>query len=140
MILTGDWSGAEDALTAAAEIDGIDDVEEHSAARGALAALRGDVAAAQALAVLPRLRASDDPQDHAQCEALDALIAAAQGDAAGTLAHAREVMAVVSAIGLRSEFVLQSWPPGRPGRPDPRRRRRGRGAARHASMPTRSVT
>ena len=131
MILTGDWSGAEDALTAAAETDGIDDVEEHPAARGGLAALRGDVAAAHDMAALPRLRASEDPQDRAQCEALDALIAAAQGDAAGTLAHAREVLAVVSAIGVRSEFVAAELVAGRPGRPDPRRQRRGRGAARH---------
>ena len=111
MVLTGDWSGADEALAAAAETDGIDDVDEHPAARGVLAALRGDVAAAQRLAVLPRMRASDDPQDRAQCEALDALIAAAQGDAAGTLNHAREVLDLVSTIGVSSEFVAQSWPP-----------------------------
>ena len=110
MILSGDWNAAEDALGAAADTDGIDDVEELSAARGALAARRGDVAAAQRLAELPRLRASDDPQHSAQCAALDALIAAAEGDPAGTLAHAHEVLAIVSAIGLRSESFVEGWP------------------------------
>ena len=57
-----------------------------------------------------RLRASDDPQHSAQCAALDALIAAAEGDPAGTLAHAHEVLAIVSAIGLRSESFVEGWP------------------------------
>ena len=55
----------EAALTAAAETSGIDDVEEHSDGRAILAALRGDVAAAQQFAALPGMRASEDPQDRA---------------------------------------------------------------------------
>ncbi len=57
------------------------------------------------------MRASEDPQDRAQSALLDALIAAAEGDDAGTLAHAREVLAAIPAIGVRSEFVVQSWSP-----------------------------
>jgi class 3 adenylate cyclase/tetratricopeptide (TPR) repeat protein len=111
LILTGDWDAADSALAAAADTDGLDDVDENPAARGILAALRGDVAHAQQWAVLPRLRASEAPQDRAQSALLDALIAAAEGDDAGTLAHAREALAAIPAIGVRSEFVVQSWPP-----------------------------
>jgi hypothetical protein len=111
LILSGDWDGAQAALTAAADTDGIDDVDEHSAARAILAALRGDLVSAHQWAVLPRLRASEDSQDRATAESLDTLIAAAQGDAAGTLAHAREVLAVVPAIGVRAEWVAYVWSP-----------------------------
>ena len=108
LILAGDWDGAQAALTAAADTEGID---EHSAARATLAALRGDLASAHQWAALPRMRASEDPQDRATVEAVDTLIAAAQGDAAGTLAHAREVLAVVPALGVRAEWVAFAWSP-----------------------------
>jgi hypothetical protein len=111
LILTGDWDGAQAALTAVAETSGIDDVDEHSNGRAILAALRGDVASAQQFAALPRMRASEDPQDRAVCEGLDTLIAAAQGDAVSTLAHAWEVLALVPALGVRGEYVAYVWSP-----------------------------
>jgi len=111
LTLSGDWDAAESALAAATDADGLDDVDEHSAARGILSALRGDIARARQWAVLPRMRASEAPQDRAQSALLDALIAAAEGNDTGTLAHAREALTAIPAIGVRSEFVVQSWPP-----------------------------
>ena len=99
LLLTGDWDAADAALAAATDTDGIDDVDQHSVARGILAALRGDVDAAQRWAVLPRMRTSEDPQDQAQIALLDALIATLHGDATGALAHARS--ALRSCVGDR---------------------------------------
>ena len=109
LILTGDWDAAESALVAAIDTDGIDDVEEHSVARAILAALRGDAASAQRWAVLPRIRASEDPQDRAQSALLDALIADLLGDAPGALSHARSALDNISAIGVGAELIGRSW-------------------------------
>ena len=109
LLLTGDWDAADAALAAATDTDGIDDVDQHSVARGILAALRGDVDAAQRWAVLPRMRTSEDPQDQAQIALLDALIATLHGDATGALAHARSALRTVSAIGVGAELIGRSW-------------------------------
>lgn len=111
LLFTGDWDAADAALVAAAEGDGLGEDELLLAYRGMLAALRGDVTSAQLWAALPRLRATEDPQYRSVCETLDMLIAAAQADPAGTLAHARAVLATAeAALGVRHESVIWSWP------------------------------
>jgi hypothetical protein len=79
--------------------------------RGWLAALRGDIAAAETmLAGLQDLRASEDPQDKAAASILEAFTAAARHQSQDTLRHARDTLAYADALGISSEFLRWAWP------------------------------
>jgi hypothetical protein len=71
LLVTGDWGAAEAELAQAAGADGLADIEYPACDRARLAALRGEVSAAQAaLAALGDLRASEDPRSRRSSRSL----------------------------------------------------------------------
>jgi class 3 adenylate cyclase/tetratricopeptide (TPR) repeat protein len=107
----GDWDAADDILTSAVESDGLGDIEFLVFYRGWLAALRGDAMTAGAvLAGLEDLRTSEDVQDKAVLHSLEAFTAAARGQAADALTHARHVLAHADTLGISHESVRWTWP------------------------------
>jgi hypothetical protein len=71
LLMTGDWDAAEAELAQAAGADGLADIEYPAGDRARLAALRGEVSAAQAaLAALGDLRASEDPRSRRSSRSL----------------------------------------------------------------------
>ncbi len=110
LLLLGDWDTADDELTAA-EADGLADMERLVSCRGWLAALRGASETAENLvAALPGLRASEDPQDIATVNIIEAFTAAARHQLADALCHARSALAHVSALGISHECLRWGWP------------------------------
>jgi hypothetical protein len=76
-----------------------------------VAALRGDVPAAQAiLAGLGELRASDDPQDRAFVGVVEAFTAAALCQPAAALRRARAALDHAAALGISGEDLRWAWP------------------------------
>ena len=117
LLMTGDWDAAEAELAQAIDADGLAGIELLACYRAWLAALRGDTTAAQAiLAGLGDLRASDDPQDQAIIAVAEAFTAAARGQPAAALRHAR------TAIGQSTPSRSATSTCGGPGRwpPAPR--------------------
>jgi tetratricopeptide (TPR) repeat protein len=110
LLLSGDWDGVAAVQTDAIDNDGLDDVEGFRATCAVLATLRGDLDSARQFAVTPGLRASEDDQDRAQCDALESLIAEAEGNSDAALAYARAALAMADSIGVRSEYIAQAWP------------------------------
>jgi hypothetical protein len=79
--------------------------------RGWVAALRGDVPAAEgALAGLDKLRTSEDPQDQANIATLEAFIAAARRQPAAALDRARAVLGHAAALGISHDIPRWTWP------------------------------
>jgi tetratricopeptide (TPR) repeat protein len=109
-LVMGDWDAAEESLTRAMHGDGLDDDEYMHSGLALLAALRGDVETAAAHSGLPALRVSDDAQDLASAEALDAFLAAASGRHSEALHHSRAVLGYADAIGMRHELTYWAWP------------------------------
>ena len=111
LLQLGDWDAADDILTRAVDADGLGDDEYHTCYRGWLAALRGDAATAQTrLAVLPDLRASEDPQDKALVSSVEAFTAAACGQQQAALRLARATLAHANALGISHEYPRWAWP------------------------------
>ncbi len=110
-LAAGDWDEADAVLAEAMQADGLDD-EFSQPTLSLLAALRGDAetATATALSVLPRFRASDDPQDLGVAMTTDAFIAAAFGRPAEALRHARGVLGYTDALGMTHECICWAWP------------------------------
>ena len=109
--MTGDWDAAEAELAQALDADGLAGIESLACCRAWLAALRGEVPAAQAiLAGLGDLRASDDPQDHAVIALAEALAAAAGRQPAAALRHARAALDHAVALGISHEYLRWAWP------------------------------
>ena len=107
----GDWDAAEAELTRAAESDALADIEILAVERGWLAAMRGDAGTAEAmLAGLQTLRASEDPQDQAKVSLAEAFTAAARGQPADALRHARAVMGHANALGISDGTLRWAWP------------------------------
>jgi tetratricopeptide (TPR) repeat protein len=110
LLMLGDWDGAQAELTAA-EADGLGGQDSIVAARGMLAALRGDATAAQGnLDALANWQASDDAQDQAMVSVLTAFTAAASGQQERALEQAMATIAHVVALGMTSEAVRWAWP------------------------------
>jgi class 3 adenylate cyclase/tetratricopeptide (TPR) repeat protein len=110
LLMTGDWDAAEAELARAADGDGLSDLEFLRCYRGWVAALRGDIPAAQqALAGLADLRASEDPQDQASIAVAEAFTAAALGQPAIALDYARGALGHAAALGISSDAVRWSW-------------------------------
>jgi class 3 adenylate cyclase/predicted ATPase len=111
LLMTGDWDAAAAELTCAADAEGLADDEFLAVFRGWLAALRGDVRTALGtLAALPGLLASEDLQDQANVDVVRALSAAAAGQPAQALRHARAVLARADAVGISHDVVRWAWP------------------------------
>jgi class 3 adenylate cyclase len=111
LLMTGDWDAAGAELTQAADADGLAGIEYLACCRAWVAALRGEVPAVRAiLAGLSDLRASEGPQEQALIAVVEAFTAAARGQPAAALRHARAVLDHVGALGISHEFVRWSWP------------------------------
>ena len=111
LLMTGDWDAAEAELAQAADADGLADIEFLACYRAWLAALRGEAPAAQAaLAGLGDLRASEDPQDQAIIAVAEAFTAAARGQPAAALRHARTALDHAAALGISHEVLRWAWP------------------------------
>ena len=115
LIFIGEWDEANAILLHAMEEAGFDDANLSSGYvamyASALPALRGELAAIPAEpASLTALRASEDVQDLAAAEFVDALIAAARGELVEALRNARTVLAHAPALGIAHESVLLCWP------------------------------
>jgi hypothetical protein len=109
--MVGDWDTADAELTRAVDTDGLGDTEFLVCFRAWLAALRGDAATAlDTLAGLPRLLASEGPQDQAEVALVRAFSSVAAGQPAQVLRHARSVLAHADAIGISAETVRWAWP------------------------------
>ena len=111
LLMTGDWDGAGAELTQAADADGLADIEILACSRALVAALRGEAPAAQAiLAGLGDLRASEDPQDQASIAVAEAFTAAALGQPAAALRHARTALDHAGVLGISHELLRWAWP------------------------------
>jgi class 3 adenylate cyclase/predicted ATPase len=111
LLMTGDWDGADAELAQAADADGLADIEHLACYRAWVAALRGEVSAAQAaLAGLADLRASEDPQDQAFVAVVEAFTAAARRQPAAALRHARAALDHAAALGISAEDLRWAWP------------------------------
>jgi len=110
LLMTGDWDAAEAELAQAVDADGLDN-EFLACNRAWLAALRGDVSAAQAiLAELGDARTSDDAQERAMFETAEAFVAAAAGQPATALRCGRAALSHADTIGISSESIRWAWP------------------------------
>ena len=93
------------------DADGLTGFEFLACYRAWLAALRGDVPAAQAaLAGLAELRATADPQDQATIAVAEAFTAAADRRPAAALRHARAALDQAGALGIGHEYLRWAWP------------------------------
>jgi class 3 adenylate cyclase/tetratricopeptide (TPR) repeat protein len=111
LLATGDWDAAAETLSRDADADGLSETELVVCPLGWLAALRGDATTAETLlSRLPKLRASDDPQDRAQLEVALAFAAAARSRPADALSHARTVLMSADAIGISADYLRWAWP------------------------------
>jgi class 3 adenylate cyclase/tetratricopeptide (TPR) repeat protein len=111
LLMLGDWDAVGAELTRAADADGLADIEYVACSQGWLAALRGEPGSAlDTLAALPRLLASEAPQDRASVELLQALSAAAVGQSARALAQAGAVLARADALGIGHNTMRWAWP------------------------------
>jgi class 3 adenylate cyclase/predicted ATPase len=111
LLMTGDWGAARAELAQAADADGLADIEILACYRALVAALRGEAPAAQAiLAGLSGLRASEDPQDQAFIAVAEAFTAAAFGQPASALRHARAALDHAGVLGISAEDLRWAWP------------------------------
>ena len=106
----GEWDEAYAVLSEALEAEHLEH-EAVLARAGWLAGLQGDGnRAASLLELVAGLRASDDPQDQADVEVLEAAVALCAGDPNGTLAHAMGVVEKGDAVGIGAETQRWGWP------------------------------
>ena len=111
LLMTGDWDTAEAELNQAAVGDSLADMVLLACYQAWLAALRGDTATAQvALAGLGDQRASEDPQDQATIAIAEAFTAAAGGQPAAALRHARAVLGHAGPLAISHEHLRWAWP------------------------------
>jgi class 3 adenylate cyclase/tetratricopeptide (TPR) repeat protein len=111
LLSAGEWDEAARELDAAIERDGLADQAFVQVQRGFLAALRGDHAKATVvLDGLSRFHATEDVQVRTALLLLQAAIALAAGDPAGTLDRAHAVVRYEEGLGVRAEAVRWAWP------------------------------
>jgi class 3 adenylate cyclase/tetratricopeptide (TPR) repeat protein len=104
LMCLGDWDAAEAEIEQAVASGEIPASEHITMLRAELAAVRGDVAAAEAMLapVIQGLRVSEEPQLQSSVSNLDALIAIARDEPENALRHAREAFALVDVVGFSS--------------------------------------
>jgi class 3 adenylate cyclase/predicted ATPase len=113
LVELGDWDGAENEYTYAADVDGLAGNEYLACYRGWLAALRGDFPTAETtLATLPRtMRASQNPQNRASVSIVEAFTATARHQPHDALRHARATLAcAIPPLSISSEWSRWAWP------------------------------
>jgi len=111
LLMTGDWAGAEAELAQAADADGLVDHEFLACQRAWVAALRGDLSAAQAmLAGLGDMRSIEDPQEQAMIAVTEAITAAVRRQPAAALRYARAALDRADAVGISCERLRWAWP------------------------------
>jgi class 3 adenylate cyclase len=111
MMMRGDWDAAEAEFVQAVDSDGLADIEYLACYRGSQAALRGDVATAEAiLAGLHDLRSYEDAQSRAQISLAEAFTADARRRPQDALRHARDALACADALGISHESLRWAWP------------------------------
>jgi tetratricopeptide (TPR) repeat protein len=111
LLMTGDWDIAEDELNHAIDADGLAGIQHVASYRVWLAALRGDIPAAQAaLASLGDLRASEAPQDKALVAVVEAFTATARRQPAAALRHAQATLSLAGSLGISHECLRWAWP------------------------------
>jgi class 3 adenylate cyclase len=111
LLMTGDWDAADAELAQAADADGLAAIEYLVCCRAWVAALRGEVPAAEAiLAGLADLRGSDDPQDQANIAVAEAFTTAALGQPGAALRHARAALDHAGALGIGADVLRWAWP------------------------------
>ena len=107
----GEWDEVAALLEAATGRDGLGGDEDIRWVQAWLAALRGDGEQASAiLASLASPRTTERVDDRAYAALLEAFIEFALGKLADALAHARSVLSLAPAIGIRREQVRWAWP------------------------------
>jgi class 3 adenylate cyclase len=111
LIQLGDWDGADTELTRGVDSDALAEMDYLICIRGWLAALRGDVGTAQAIhARLQEFRNSEDPQEKTILSTAEAFTAAARGQAAEALRHARHALSHADALGISFDSLRWAWP------------------------------
>ena len=111
LFMLGDWDAAAAELGQSADADGLADVGFIAGFRALVAALRGDVAAAQALLDdLDDMRASEDIQDQAFVTLVEAFTAAARRQPAAALDHARATLRYATSLGISAQDQRWAWP------------------------------
>jgi len=111
LLMLGDWDAADAEFTQAADSGGLADNEVLTCYRAWLAALRGNIGTAETmLAVLPDLRASEDPQDKTAVGLAEAFTATARGRAESALREARGVLAQAGSLGISFDDIRWAWP------------------------------
>ena len=111
LMMLGDWDAAEAELTQAADADGLAGNEIIVSHQAWLAAMRGDADRAQTmLAILPDMRASQEPQAQAQVSVVEAFTEAARRQPEAALRHARIALAHAGAVGLSHDALRWAWP------------------------------
>ncbi len=111
LLMTGDWDTADAELAEALDADGLAGIDFLACCRAWVAALRGEVPAAQAiLAGLDDLRASEDPQDQALIAVTEAFTATARRQPAAALRHARAALDHAATLGISHEYLRWVWP------------------------------
>jgi tetratricopeptide (TPR) repeat protein len=111
LLTIGEWEEALSVLRGGNERDGLgtEDITQLVLARAL--ALRGDIGATRQLldTGLDRFRASEDPQDLSAVQLIEGLMAAATGDDAAALEHARAAADYERELGFGAESVRWAW-------------------------------
>jgi class 3 adenylate cyclase/tetratricopeptide (TPR) repeat protein len=110
LLLLGRWNEADELVAAAQRDEALAGALDIDHTQVIIAALRGRVD--EAAGVYERLRetADEDPQSQGYFRLGAALLAAARGNAAEALAHARQILELTDAFGIAHELVALSWP------------------------------
>jgi len=112
MLIMGEWDQADAALANVAE-EGLDDHPYIAAYRAFMSAMRGDaVGAAARLPLVASLRESEDQQDQATIDLVEAWTFAARAEPAEALRLTRDIVARVDGLGVGAEAVRWAWPLG----------------------------
>jgi class 3 adenylate cyclase len=110
LLMLGDWDTAVAELDQVAGADGVAHVGTLVIYRAWVAALRGDVPAAQAaLAGLDELWPSEDAQDQATIALVEAFTAATRHQPAAALARARVALDCAATLGIGHECPRWAW-------------------------------
>jgi class 3 adenylate cyclase/tetratricopeptide (TPR) repeat protein len=112
LLSMGHWDQADEALANVAE-EGLDDHPYIAAYRAMLSAMRGDADGATVrLPVVAPLRESEDQQDQATIDLVEAFASAAQAEPGEALRLARAIVTRVDALGIGAEAIRWAWPLG----------------------------
>jgi class 3 adenylate cyclase/tetratricopeptide (TPR) repeat protein len=111
VLLLGDWDTAEEALAQAVDSDGLADDDYTTCHRAWLAALRGDIATAQAtMTAVGDVRTSEDPQDKSMIDVVEAFIAAARHELPDALRRAQAALVYAAVLGISHDSQRWAWP------------------------------